>query len=65
LIEFGFLVLKKIFSVYFYSFAIISPWRRVIPLHLNKVESPLPIEGCFVPSLVKIGPMVLEKKIFK
>jgi hypothetical protein len=35
MIEFGLLVLeKKIFekiSVYFYSFAIISPWRRVIP----------------------------------
>jgi hypothetical protein len=34
LIEFGLLVLEKIFfkiSVYFYSFAIISPWRRVIP----------------------------------
>jgi hypothetical protein len=35
MIEFGLLVLeKKILinvSVYFYSFAIISPWRRVIP----------------------------------
>jgi hypothetical protein len=34
--------LKKI-SVYFYSFAIISPWRRAnSTLHLNKLESPAP-----------------------
>jgi hypothetical protein len=42
LIEIGLLVLEKIFlklSVYFYSFVIISPWRRIIPLHLNNLES--------------------------
>jgi hypothetical protein len=38
-------------SVYFYSFAIISPSRG-----LN------PPQGWFVPSLVKIGPVFLEKK---
>jgi hypothetical protein len=26
-------------SVYFYSFAIISPWRKAIPFHLNNLES--------------------------
>jgi hypothetical protein len=34
LIEIGLLVLEKIFkkiSVYFYSFVIISPWRKAIP----------------------------------
>jgi hypothetical protein len=44
MIEFEQLVLeKKIFkknSVYFYCFTIISPW--IIPLHLNKLESPPP-----------------------
>jgi hypothetical protein len=31
------------FSVYFYSFAIISPWlKKGYPLRLNKLESPLP-----------------------
>ena len=39
----------KKFSVYFYSSAIISPWRRVIrityPLHLNKLEFPVPKDG--------------------
>jgi hypothetical protein len=42
LIDFGLLVLVKILKknlVYFYSFAIISPWRRAIPLPLNKIES--------------------------
>jgi hypothetical protein len=28
--------------VHFYSFAIISPWRRVIPFIWKKLESPLP-----------------------
>jgi hypothetical protein len=52
----------KNFSVYFYSFAIISPWRRVIPFAWTNLN-PLP-ERWFVPSLVKIGYVVLEK-IFK
>jgi hypothetical protein len=44
LIEFGQLVLEKkiffkMFNV-FLLFAIISPWRGAIPLHLNKLESP-------------------------
>jgi hypothetical protein len=49
--------------VYFHSFAIIFPWRKVIPfvwINLNPLCLKL-----FVPSQVKIGPMVLEKKIFK
>jgi hypothetical protein len=43
LIDFGLLVLeKKIFSniaVYFYSFAIISPWRRAIPFVWRNLNS--------------------------
>jgi hypothetical protein len=49
--------------VYFFSFAIISPWRRAFPFICTNLNL-LP-QGWFVPSLVKIGPMVLEKKIFK
>jgi hypothetical protein len=49
--------------VNFYSFAIISPWERGCP---SFVQFWIPFaQGCFVPSLVKIGPVVLEKKIFK
>ena len=33
-------------------------------LHLNKLESPPP-KDAYVPSLVEIGLVVLEKKIFK
>jgi hypothetical protein len=46
--------------VYFYYFAIISPWRGTIPFIWPNLN-PLP-PGWFVPSLVKIGPAVLEKK---
>jgi hypothetical protein len=41
-------------SVYFYSL------EKGNPLHLNNLESPPP--RMIVPSLVKIGPVVLEKK---
>ena len=34
-------------------------------LHLNKIESPLPKDDYIVSSLVEIGPVVLEKTIFK
>ena len=29
---------------------------------MNKLESPTPMHRCFVPSLVEIGPVILEKK---
>jgi hypothetical protein len=50
-------------SVYFYTFTIISPWRRVIPLVWTSRR--FITQGWFVPSVVKLGPVVLEKKIFK
>ena len=34
------------------------PLQKSVALHLNKLESP-----CFVPSLVEIGPMILEEKM--
>ena len=47
-------LLKNFYNVFFY-FAIFSPLRRAWPFTW----------GYFVPSLVEIGPVVLEKKIFK
>ena len=38
-------------------------YKELLHVHLNKLDFPLPIEGCFVPSLVEIGPVVLEKKM--
>ena len=40
------------------------PLEKGVALHLNKFELPSP-NGCFVPSLVEISPVVLEKKILK
>ena len=48
--------------MYFCYFVIISPWERAGPLHLVNLN-PLH-QGCFVPSLVESGTVVLEKKIF-
>ena len=42
---------------------IISPWKRG-GLIFEQTSIPF-TQGCFVPSLVKIGRMVLEKKIFR
>ena len=39
------------------------PLEKCGALHLNKLESPFP-RRCIVPSLVEIGSVVLEKKIF-
>jgi hypothetical protein len=64
LIEIGLLVLeKKIFKI-FYSFVITDylPLEMGNPLHLNYLESSPP-QGYFVPSLVKIVPVVLEKEV--
>jgi hypothetical protein len=48
----------EIFSVYL-LFCYYLPLEMGNPLYLDKLESP---QGWFVPSLVKIGSMVLEKK---
>ena len=40
------------------------PLEKGVVLHLYKLKSPF-TQGCFVPSLVEIGPVVLEEKIFK
>jgi hypothetical protein len=53
----------KIFSV-FLLFCYYLPLERDNPLHLNKLESPFPKDDLWQ-SLVKIGPVVLEEKIFK
>ena len=53
----------SISSMYFRYFVIISPWKRVCP---SFEQSWTPItQVCFVPSLVEIGNVVLEKIIFK
>jgi hypothetical protein len=50
-------------SINFYSFAIISPWGRSC---FSFVEFWIPFaQEYFVPSLFKIGSVVLEKNIFK
>ena len=46
----------KILSMYFCYFVIISHWKRAWPFIFT--------QGCLVPSLVEIGPVVLEKKFF-
>jgi hypothetical protein len=50
-------------SAYFYSFAIISPSRGAITFIWTNLNF-LP-QRWFVPSVVKIGLVVLEKKILK
>ena len=53
----------NILLILFYYFAIISPWKRAWPfIQTNLI---LFIQGCFVPSLDDISPVVLEKKILK
>ena len=48
--------------MYFHYFVIISPWKRVGP---SFEQSWIPFtQGCFVPSLVEIGSVILEKKLF-
>ena len=48
-------------SMYFRYFLIISPWKRAGPFIWTNL---IPFtQECFVPSLVEIGPVVLEKKM--
>ena len=46
-----------------YILTIISPWKRAWPL-IEQTWFPI-TQGCFVPSFVEIGPVVLKKKIFE
>ena len=63
LVKIGPAVLEKIFkalSMHYHYFANYLPLEKGGALHLNKLESPF-TQGCIVPSLVEIGPVVLEK----
>ena len=46
----------------YFRYFVISPWKRAGPF-IWKTWIPF-TQGCFVPSLVEIGSVVLEKKIF-
>ena len=64
LVEIGSVILEKkiykILSICFRYFLIISPWKRAGP---SFEQTLIPFaQGCFVSSLVEIGPVVLEKK---
>ena len=57
---------KMIFKVCQYIFTIISPWKGRGPSFRYFRSFRIPItQGCFVPSVIEIGPVVLKKKIFK
>ena len=66
LVEIGSVVLEKRIFLNFIN--VFSLFRNYLPLekggvlHLKKLESFT--QGCFWPSLVEIGAVVLEKKIF-
>jgi hypothetical protein len=68
LIEFGQLVLEKkilkMFSV-FLLFCYYLPLEKGNPVRLDKLESSTPKDYLCQVSMVKIGEVVLEKKIFK
>ena len=58
-------ILFKILSMYICYLVIISNWKRARPFiwtNLNPLN-PFTHYPCFVPSLVEIGPVVLEKKM--
>jgi hypothetical protein len=59
LIDFGLLVLKKIFFKKNLLFPYYLPLEKGYPLPLNKLESPLPKDS--VPSLIEFGLLILEK----
>ena len=67
LVEISLVVLKKDFQIsliYFHNFIIISHWKKVGPFIWEKIWI-FYSQGCIVPSLTEIDPVVLEKKIFK
>ena len=47
-----------ILSIYFSYFLIKSPWKRAWPFIWTNLRIPI-TQGCFMPSLVEIGPEVL------
>ena len=49
--------------MYFCNFVIISSWKGCGPSFKSNLFHFS--QGCFVPSMVEIGPVVLDKKIFK
>ena len=49
--------------MYFRYFVIIYPWKRVGPSFIWRNLRVLITQECFVPSLVEIGLVILEKKI--
>ena len=51
----------SISSMYFNYFVIIFPWKRAGPL-FEQTWIPF-TQGCSVPCLIEIGPVVLEKKM--
>ena len=53
----------KILSMYFRVFLLSSPLGKTYKPSFGQTWIPF-TQGCFVPSLVEIGPMVLKKKIF-
>ena len=68
LVKIGLVVLeKRIFFNFINVFSLFRnlPFKKDGDLHLYKLEAPLPKVALIVPSLVEIGPVVLEKKIFK
>ena len=52
-------------SMYLHYFVIISPWKRAGPFIWTNLNPLAFTQGCFVPSLVEIGPVVLDKQILK
>ena len=67
LIDFGLLVLeKRIFKNFqcIFTLSLLSPLGEALFPSFEQTWIPF-TKGWFVPSLVKIGPVVLEKKIFK
>ena len=64
--EIGWVVLEKIFkfvNVFFSNLAITSPKKKEVPFIWTLLNPLHCAQRCFVPSLVEIGSVVLEKKI--
>ena len=60
--------LRKIFLNFVHVFSLFRnylPLEKCIALHLNNLNLISSTRGCFVFSLVEIGTVVLEKRIFK
>ena len=54
----------KILSMYFCFFLYYLPLKKSVVLYLNKVQYPLPKDAFFT-VLVKMGPVVLEKRLLR